>query len=285
MLLDSLSELERNVLLGSILGDGTLTKIGGKTRRINSNYREHFGQKQLDYRKWKVETLQTYLYFNKTRTSISSKSQLLFTELENLIYQDDRIKRIPSSLLTYCTTPHFLAVLYLDDGSLSISNRVNHHLQKVYLQPHIYLYLQSFQENELELLRDHLKLQFNVNLVLSKRKDGSGFVLKTTAIADTIHFLKIIQQVTSEIPSMAYKSEWNYRFQQETIKWNDIYPTYEVLTSNRNRSKSYSLDEVEILLGMKNSGYTDQQIADRIGRSYWSVVYKLSDLRRNNGYS
>src|SRR5690554_5407733 len=127
-----LSEIERNILFGSILGDGTLTKVCKRNRRVNCNYRESFSKEQLPYRQWKVEMLNKFLYFNADNTAISSKSQLLFTQLEKIFYGNNRIKRIHADLLHYCTLPHFLAVLFMDDGSLSISYRVNHRKRIVY---------------------------------------------------------------------------------------------------------------------------------------------------------
>jgi hypothetical protein len=53
MNLVDLSEIQRNVLLGSILGDGEITKIYKNSRRKNNSYREHFSLKQLEYRVWK----------------------------------------------------------------------------------------------------------------------------------------------------------------------------------------------------------------------------------------
>ena len=110
----------------------------------------------------------------------------MFTELEQLCYGQDRLKRIPDVILKDCTLPHFPAVLYMDDGSLSITHRVNHRLKKIYLTPHVYLYLQSFSKSNLELLIHHFSKHFSVKLSLSKREDGFGFVMKTTSVEEVI---------------------------------------------------------------------------------------------------
>lgn len=277
-----LSPLQRNILFASILGDGTLTKISKQSRRINSNYRENFGQAQLPYRQWKVSFLQELLYFNKTQSEILSKSQPLFTELEKEFYDDNRSKRIPQDLLKTCMMPHFLAVLYMDDGSLSISNRVNHRLKKIYLTPHIYLYLQSFHRTDLQILRDHIDSNYNANLSLSKRKDGWGYVLKTTAVKDTFDFLNAIQPVILSCPSMYYKTNWEYRFNEEVTKWKAKHPDYDVITSSSDRTKTYSDDEIGLLINLKLVGYTDKIIADILQRSYWSVVYKWSEINKES---
>lgn len=271
-----------NVFPASILGDGTLTKITKKSRRINSNYREHFGKVQIGYREWKVDQLGGLLYFNKTKSELMSRSLPIFTELEKVFYKSDRIKRIPAQILKSCTLPYFLATLYMDDGSLSISYRINHRLKKIYLTPHIYLYLQSFSKSDLELLRNHISEHFKVNLTLSKRKDGFGYVLKTTAVEETFKFLKSIRPVILTYPSMFYKTNWNYRFTQELIKHSAKYPEYEVITSSSERSKAYSGDENELHIKLKLIGHTDKDVAQLLNRSYWSVVYKWPEIRKES---
>lgn len=275
-----ITEEQYNILLASILGDGTLAKITKASRRVNSGYREHFGEAQLLYRQWKVDKLDGLLYFNEKKSEVLSKSLPIFTELEKLFYGENRVKRIPNELLLDCTLPHFLATLYMDDGSLSISYRVNHRLKKVYLTPHIYLYLQSFTKTDLEILRNHISALFNVNLTLSKRRDGTGYVLKTNSVNETFQFLQIIRTVILTCLSMFYKTNWNYRFTKELIKWNEKYPDYKVITSSSERSKAYSEDEIELLVILKSLGYTDKYISSILNRSYWSVVYKWSHIQK-----
>ncbi|WP_170232615.1 DNA endonuclease [Sporosarcina luteola] len=277
-----LSPIQRNILFASILGDGTLTKISKRSRRVNSNYRENFGQAQLSYRQWKVSFLQELLYFNTAQSEILSKSQPLFTALEKEFYDANRIKRIPPDLLKTCTMPHFLAILYMDDGSLSISSRVNHRLKKIYLTPHIYLYLQSFQKTDFQILQDHIKSNYKACLTLSTRKYGSGYVLKTTAVKDTFDFLNAIQPAILSCPSMYYKTNWSYRFNLEVTKWTAKYPDYEVITSSSDRTRAYSNDEISLLINLKLIGYTDKEIANILRRSYWSVVYKWREINKGS---
>lgn len=170
----------------------------------------------------------------------------------------------------------------MDDGSLSITYRVNHRLKKIYLTPHIYLYLQSFSKSDLELLRNHIDKHFKVNLTLSKRKDGFGYVLKTTTVEQTFQFLRVIRSVILECPSMFYKTNWNYRFTQELMKWLTKYPGYGVITSSSERSKAYSDDEVELLIKLKLLGYSDKAVGELLNRSYWSVVYKWREIKNGS---
>ena len=45
-----MTNIERNIIIGSLLGDGTLSKYG---RSLNASYRENTGPSQVAYRKWK----------------------------------------------------------------------------------------------------------------------------------------------------------------------------------------------------------------------------------------
>lgn len=163
------------------------------------------------------------IYFNSKETTILLKSLPFITVLEPLFYDSNRNKRIPRAIIDQCTLPIFLAVLYTDDGSLSISYRVNHRLKKVYLTPHIYLYLQCFSKECLEYLATHLNKFFNVELKLSRRKDGRGYVLKTTSVNHTYKLLDAISIVAINCPSMFYKTIWEYRLIQEKEKWKTRY--------------------------------------------------------------
>ena len=125
-----------------------LTHFPTKHMGIRSSYSEHFSFEQHSYRAWKVMKLEPYLTFQKNGTVISSKVDSLWSELEPLFYkvsseEKTRIKRIPISLLDRLNDLHSLATLYMDDGSLLISYRVNHRLRKIYLTPHLALYLQN----------------------------------------------------------------------------------------------------------------------------------------------
>jgi LAGLIDADG DNA endonuclease family len=173
----NLSSIQRNLLAGSIMGDGEITKIYPNSRRKNHSYREHYGKEQENYRMWKATFFPELFYLTKKSQTLRSKSDPLFTELFTYFYTNHS-KQIPIKLLKYCTSPYFLTALYLDDGSLSISKRINHRNKKIYLTPQIYLYLQNYPKKELEVLQQHILSTFHIELKLSKRRDGHGYVLK-----------------------------------------------------------------------------------------------------------
>ncbi|MEA3320502.1 MAG: DNA endonuclease [Bacillota bacterium] len=274
----NLTKVQFNVLIASIIGDGEITKIHPKSRRRNNSYREHYGTEQKDYREWKISFLPELLYITPKSNSVRSASLPLFTQLFPYFYFN-KTKILPIQLLQWCSLPHFLSILYMDDGSLSIPHRINHKNKKIYLLPHIYLYLQCYKESELIILKEHIFSTFGIVFNLSRRKDGHGFVLKTTSVKETFNFLNIIFPVTQNCSSMFYKTNWNYRFDLEKNKWNKKYPCYEIIESSSYRNKKYTEAEIKSLLNYKMNGLADKKIAEKLNRSYWSVVYKIRELK------
>jgi hypothetical protein len=283
--LDDLTITQQNIVLGSILGDGMLTHYPTKQKGIRSSYYEHFSIEQQSYRSWKVMKLEPYFTFQQKGTVITSKIDSLWSTLEPLFYkyshdEGSRIKRIPNSLLYRLNDLHGLVTLYLDDGSLMISHRVNHRLNKIYLTPHLAFNLQNFTYKELKTLVDQIKQLTSITFILTKCPDGNGYYLRTTKATDTLQFLKQIHPITETCPTMSYKTNWTYRLHIEKQKWNKKYPDYQVLTSSRERMRPYTTEEIETILAMKRLKQTDQKIADRLGRTYWAIVYKVSELRK-----
>ncbi len=280
MELTSLSITQQNVLIASILGDGEITKLYPGSRRKNNSYREHFSPRQLDYRKWKLNLLPSNLYFNNAHTCLLSPSLPLLTEMYTYFYNDDRNKIMADNMLQLCTTPLFLATLYMDDGSLSISVQKNHLKKIIYLTPHIYLYLQCFSHEDLLKLQQHIFITYQIELKINKRKDGFGYVLKTTKVSETLKFLHVVFSSCADCPSMFYKTNWDFRFLLEIEKYRISHPDYCVIASSSDRNKNYTEEEYSQIFHMKSLGHTDKEIAETLGRSYWSVVYKWQDLRK-----
>lgn len=82
-----------------------------------------------------------------------------------------------------------MTLLYLDDGSLCITKRVNHKKKIIYLSPIITFYLQWHKKGELLSFKKYIFETFQINLSLNKRKDGHGYRLKMTKTQDVYNFL------------------------------------------------------------------------------------------------
>lgn len=281
----NLTAVEQNVLIASIMGDGEITKIYPGSRRKNNSYREHFSIQQLDYRIWKHNLLPSYFYFNTANTLLVSPSLPLFTDLFPYFYNVAGNKIISNEMLELCTLPISLSTLFLDDGSLSITVDKNKLKKRIYLTPHVYLYLQCFSREDLVKLQTHILSTFSIEFRLNKRKDGFGYVLKTTKVSETLKFLQLVYNEAMDCPSMFYKTNWDFRFEKELLRYKESHPEYTVIASSSDRNKNYSEEECNQIRLMKSQGFTDKAIAARLGRSYWSIVYKWRELRESEKFS
>ncbi|WP_034261754.1 DNA endonuclease [Bacillus sp. J33] len=278
---ENLTLVQQNILFASIMADGEITKCYPGSRRKNNSYREHFGEHQRDYRKWKASFYEGQLYIRPNNNYLVSKSDPYFTQLYPHFYENSGNKKIPEKLLPYCSLPHFLTVLYLDDGSLCITKRINHHKKLIYLTPSIFLYLQNYPREQLLILKAHIYNRFGFDFNISRRKDGYGYILKLTTIKASLEFLAVVNEIASDCIQMDYKYNWEKRLQLEKEKIKNIYTSYQIQSSDSSRYKNYSENEIAELIHLKKNGKTDNQIAIELQRSYWSVVYKLRELRKD----
>lgn len=272
--------IQEQIIYGSLLGDGSLTTWAQRSE--NCSYREHFSPKQLQYRRWKEQQLISLGFHITKHFHLKSYSHPYFTNLYNHFYVHGN-KVLPKELLPNMNHPIFLATLYMDDGTLSLSHRYSKQKGVVYVHPSIVLHTQNFTKEENFLLATHLNTTFKTRFVLSKRPDGHQYVLKLNKVKDVKYFLGIVSPYVGQIPSLQYKHDLNYRLRLEEEKFKKTYDQkIEVAMSSSERSAPYTTEEIATLLRLKNKGYTDQEISKVLNRSYWSVVYKLADLRKNN---
>ena len=130
-------------------------------------------------------------------------------------------------------------------------------------------------------MQQHIEKQFGHIFTPYRRRDGHGYILRFTSTQDTYTFLKTIEPVTQTCPPMSYKTNWMWRLALETKKLQAKYPDYDVLSSIRKRRNPYTDQELIQIIRHKKEGMTDREIAARLNRTYWSIVYKLRELRKS----
>ncbi|AJA47854.1 LAGLIDADG DNA endonuclease family [Clostridium pasteurianum DSM 525 = ATCC 6013] len=145
-----MNRLERNIIIGGLLGDGSLALYG---RSKNAYYREHGCTKQVPYRQWKADKLKNLdfkLLITCKNPQLRSPSNKVYTNLYNSFYINGE-KSITKENLLLLDHPIGLACLYMDDGSLVIdsSKRKN---GSIYIFPRISIYTLNFSEDENILL-------------------------------------------------------------------------------------------------------------------------------------
>jgi len=193
-----LSEIQRQILVGTLLGDGCLgTQNKGRTYRLKV---EH-SIVQKDYVEWKYKVLAkftlskpqihkhlSYGLIRKTYCfSTLSHGSLRFYGQQFYRYGKKVIPRLIGKMLT----PLALAVWFMDDGSI----KSNKHRALV-------IHSQSFNKQDLGRVIKVLEKKYGIKSTLRKRNDGSGYILYF--LSETVD--KFIDLVAKYIlPSMKYK--------------------------------------------------------------------------------
>ncbi|WP_214756336.1 endonuclease [Exiguobacterium sp. s157] len=274
-----LTTYEKSLLMGTLLGDGHISIHKKKYPNANFRYGEHFSMKQLEYREWKLKQAPRIFSnivknHNGTSASLTSRYDELFTWLRDQLYIAGK-KSIPLHLLSECTDSVFLLALYLDDGSLCLTRSSHSKKNQIILTPHIALYLQAFHPSELNYLSQFINETFGHQFVLSRRNDGHNYILRIQKTQEALNFLEFTKSYATEIPSMTWKLDWEYRLSLEK----DANPDKSVITSKP--KNDYTEEEIEFIVTSKLKGRTDKEIAEALDRTYWSVVYKWQDIKNN----
>ena len=273
----NISEIEENIIIGSLLGDGTISLYG---RSKNAYYREHGSVKQLNYRLWKYEKLKNLdfkINTNYKYPKISSHCNIYFTTLYNKFYIN-KIKTITEENIKLLTHPIGLACFYMDDGTLVIDS-VKRKDNSFYIFPRISLYTLSFSEDENIILKDHLEKTFGIKTKIKYRKDGKKTILEINKKEDIMNFIDIVKPYVSEIPCMTYKIDLEERFKEKKSKLKELgYINVNSWNSNI-INNSYSLEEEYFIIKSKENRLSTKEIANILNRPYWGVVDKLRRMK------
>lgn len=152
----SLTEEQRSLVIGSLLGDGYMSCKTHAYLKIGHSI------KQKDYVDWKYSFLSPFVRTkplsyrgngNRIGYRFLTRSLPVFTPFYKQFYRD-RVKRIPDSLQL---TPLALAVWFMDDGA---QNRKS-----------VYFNTQQFSIENQSKLQNILKLQYGFESSLNKDKN------------------------------------------------------------------------------------------------------------------
>ncbi|HUC95472.1 MAG TPA: LAGLIDADG endonuclease [Candidatus Saccharimonadia bacterium] len=185
----SLSSVQSAILVGSLLGDGTLRRQGN---RKNALFEVNHSHKQKEYVDWKWQHFHKYILTQpKARKSngfriayrFTTQSLPIFTEYYRWFYSNGKGKEIPTNLKLNKLS---LAVWFMDDGSMSYSS--------------FYLNTQQFSLSEQEFLIKLLLKTFGLNSALNR--DKKYFRLRINNESSKL-MKKIIEPYV--IPSLRYK--------------------------------------------------------------------------------
>ena len=149
------SDVQNQVILGTILGDGSLEFNGYQGTRLQIKQSvEH-----KDYVLWLYEVLKDLCRSGPREKSdtkqwyFSTRGLKEFTSLRNLFYQEKR-KVIPQNIERLLVSPLSLAVWFMDDGSLDF--RPKDHCSFM-------LHTDSFSKEDTLVLAEVLRKNFGVD--------------------------------------------------------------------------------------------------------------------------
>jgi len=189
---------QKSILLGTILGDAYLQKVGKKNARLRF---EH-SHKQKDYLLWKISKFprlfqgrprylerkhpgsgQVYKYWRHQSNSTPELGKW------RAIFYEEGKKHIPKQLKNLLKEPLSLAVWYMDDGYYYPRDKVS------------CLYLGRVQREEAESAKEAIKSNFQVFCRILDKKE-KGFVLYFSP-EETIKLHQIIKPFI--LPMFSYK--------------------------------------------------------------------------------
>src|SRR3989338_19163 len=182
----TLSALQREVLVGSLLGDGCLAANSWK-----KHYRLKMEQCEVQrrYLFWKYALFKNFTLsppYNRRETeswSFRTISHPQFTEYHELFYPNGK-KVLPASIGRILTAPISIAVWYMDDGMLN-SRRDS-----------MLLNTQSFSYKENEVLRKCLKHTFGIEAtIVRNRKYWMLYIRKQYAPA----FMRLVERFVTDL--------------------------------------------------------------------------------------
>lgn len=174
-----LSSIQRDILIGTVLGDAYLQKTGKKNARLRL---EH-GADQKEYLFWKVKNLQqffqgkpkylerihpiskqTYKYWRH-----QSQSMPFLGKLQRIFYKNGA-KSIPEKI-EKLLTPRSIAVWYMDDGYYYLRDKCS------------YLYLGNIEKTDAERAARVFNQKFGLSVrVLAKKKGYALYFSPAEAI-------------------------------------------------------------------------------------------------------
>jgi len=144
------------------------------------------------------------------------------------------------------------------------------------LFPQILLYSQSFTLEENIMLMEHLSKTFNIEFKLSKRKDGSNYILKINKRNEVYRFLEIVEPYVNEIPSMRYKIDVESKLIDTHRKYVEKYKDRIIkIADNEALDNTYSNEEESKIIQMINDGVSYKDIAESLGRTYYGLYDKI----------
>lgn len=181
-----LSQLQKDIIVGTLLGDGSLehdkfkaSRLQIKQAKIKKEYviwlYERLANLVKTPPKQKSDTLQWYF---------STRSLRSLEEFRNIFYKNRR-KIVPRSIRILLNSPVSLAVWFMDDGSLDYRERSHYSFS---------ISVDDFTVEETKLLQEALKRNFGIiSTIQTPSSRGKKYTKLYIGKNGRSQFLKIVQ--------------------------------------------------------------------------------------------
>jgi recombination protein RecA len=204
-----LSDQQWQVVLGSLMGDGNLSKPVRRSDH-SARFRMGHGAKQAGYLDWKVSLLENIPHSRTENAKDAVFADFTplaeLSELREVVYQGDRKKHLTWEYLK-ALTPLALAVWYMDDGSFTVRSKGRQERTQGgsgRIEICVEAMSPGSRERLVQYLRDTHGIDVRLRLAGSRQKTVLVF-----STAGTDKFQKLVAPYVH--PSMDYKLLPRYR--------------------------------------------------------------------------
>jgi hypothetical protein len=209
-----LSDQAKNVLIGSLLGDGHMHSLG--------YFSEKHGPLQVEYLEWKGSVLNSIARekpFDAYKAIDKRSGNTLYTftfrtgahsfcyELRKAFYDENGVKRLPDNLADILNE-EVLAIWYMDDGSTDWHYR-NGVKEYANSKPVCKLHTESFSVNDNVLITKILMSKWGLKSKV-QQKEGSTGIMKPMIILDGLSS----EKMTSMLKDYSTK-DLSYKFDEQ----------------------------------------------------------------------
>ena len=194
----------RNLLIGLLLGDGTISN--------NYVFKLSHCEQQRDYLEWKIKLLgNNGIRANGVKEYIStcgynSGKKVLYTQLSIIPFILRRVFYRPKKILgnrklLNRLSAQEIAIWYMDDGCINIRKSKNK-IHGFYIR-----IATCLPEKELQVIIDYFKEVWNISFY--KISEGKGTYSLCCGTKEGIKFINIVKPYVQQVPSMIHKIQYN----------------------------------------------------------------------------
>lgn len=196
----------RNLLIGLLLGDGTISN--------NYVFKLSHCEQQRDYLEWKIKLLgNNGIRTNGVKEYIStcgynSSKKVLYTQLSiipfikvlrRVFYRPKKI--LGNRKLLNRLSAQEIAIWYMDDGCINIRKSKNK-IHGFYIR-----IATCLPVKELQVIIDYFKEVWNISFY--KISEGKGTYSLCCGTKEGIKFINIVKPYVQQVPSMIHKIQYN----------------------------------------------------------------------------